>query len=92
MVFCPFFSCFSSQPHCSMEQTEGYKSVEERIRLLEQTLSQCSDAVEKCEKSGKEAAKEIEEQFAKCINALAARKAVLLKEVEARITKQSMPS
>ena len=40
--------------------------------------------------SGREAEKEIEEHFAKCINALAERKAVLLKEASHKVTNQSM--
>ena len=40
--------------------------------------------------SGKEAEKDIEEHFAKCMNALAARKAVLLGEAAHKITSQSM--
>ena len=40
--------------------------------------------------SGKEAEKDIEEHFAKCINALAERKAVLLGEAALKVTNQSM--
>ena len=40
--------------------------------------------------SGKEAEKDIEEHFAKCMNALAERKAVLLREAANKVTSQSM--
>ena len=40
--------------------------------------------------SGKEAEKNIEEHFGKCINALAERKAVLLKEASQQVTNQSI--
>ena len=40
--------------------------------------------------TGKEAEKDIEEHFAKCINALAERKAVLLKEAAHKVTNHSM--
>ena len=40
--------------------------------------------------SGKEAERDIEEHFAKCMNALAERKSVLLGEAALKVTNQSM--
>jgi hypothetical protein len=73
-----------------MEQSEGFKSVDSKIKSLEKELSLCDETMKDFEKSGKEAEKEIEEHFARCMNALAARKEVLLREVAQKVTNQRM--
>jgi septal ring factor EnvC (AmiA/AmiB activator) len=73
-----------------MEQSEGFKSVDSQIKSLEQELSLCNEAIKDVEQSGKDVEKEIEEHFARCMNSLAARKEVLLREVSQNITNQRM--
>jgi hypothetical protein len=73
-----------------MEQSEGFKSVYSKIKSLEQQLSLCDKTIKDFEQSGKDAEQDIEEHFAMCMNSLAARKAVLLKEVSHKITNQSI--
>jgi hypothetical protein len=75
-----------------MEHSEGFKSVESKIKSLEQQLSLCSKTIKDFEQSGKDAEKEIEEHFARCMNSLAARKVVLLEEVAQKIANQRMIS
>jgi hypothetical protein len=75
-----------------MEQSEGFKGVDSKIKSLEQQLSLCDKAIKDFEQSGKDAEKEIEEHFAKCMNSLAERKAVLLKDVAQKIVTQSIHS
>lgn len=75
-----------------MEQSEGYKSLQAKISVLEQQLSLCANANKECEESSKEVEKEIEEHFAKCMNALAERKASLLRGVAQKVKAQSMLS
>jgi hypothetical protein len=65
-----------------MEQSEGFKSVDSKLKSLEQQLSLCDKTIKDFEQSGKDAEQEIEEHFARCMNSLAARKAVLLKDVK----------
>jgi hypothetical protein len=73
-----------------MEQSEGFKNVDSKIKSLEQELSLCNESIKDLEQSGKGAEKEIEEHFARCMNALAARKLVLLREVSNNVTNQRM--
>jgi hypothetical protein len=73
-----------------MEQSEGFKGVDSKIKSLEEQLSLCDKTIKDFEQSGKEAEKEIEDHFARCMNSLAARKAVLLKEVAHKLTNQSI--
>jgi hypothetical protein len=75
-----------------MEQSEGFRGVDSKIKSLEHQLSLCDKTIKDFEQSGKDAEKEIEEHFAMCMNSLAARKAVLLKEVSQKIIIQSIPS
>ena len=70
-----------------MEQSEAFKSAAARIKLLESKLAACAN---NNENSATQAEKEIEEHFAKCMNALAARKADLLREVKQKVNHQSM--
>lgn len=72
-----------------MEQSEEFKDVQAKLKALEDQLALCDQAKQECEQSGKDAVKDIEDQFAKYLNALAARKAVLLREVEQKVTNQS---
>ena len=71
-----------------MEQSEEYKAVEAKIKDLQVELSYCANRG--CEQSGVEAARVIEEHFAKCHKALETRKAALLDEVEKRVKDHSM--
>lgn len=71
-----------------MEQSRVYKRVEAIIKDLERQLALCT--AQTCEASGSDAKKEIEEHFARCINALAERKEALLREVDQRVANKSM--
>ena len=73
-----------------MEQSEEFKGLEALIKTLEQRLSTCRNFNSVCEESAKEAEREIEEHFAKCFNALASRKAALLREIAEKVNNQSM--
>ena len=73
-----------------MEQSEGYKKLEAKLQAFEQQLPLCDKANKVCERSGKDAEKDIEEHFAKCMNALAERKAALLREVARKVANQSI--
>jgi hypothetical protein len=72
-----------------MEQSEAFKSGQATIKALEKQLDVCGKIGQVCEKSAAEVTKEIEEHFAKCMNALAARKEALLKEVELKVSNHS---
>jgi hypothetical protein len=72
-----------------MQQSEVFKSGEATIKYLEKQLEACGKINIVCEKSAGEATREIEEHFAKCVNALAARKEVLLKQIAQRVADQS---
>ena len=93
-----------------MEQNETFKSVEAKIKKLEDQLSLYDETIKQCEQSGMQRGeggrgkgrggreegveikypysshvirkRDIEEHFAKCINSLAQRKAMLLKVSE----------
>jgi hypothetical protein len=71
-----------------MEQTEGFKSVDSQIKSLERELALCDETFKDIEQSGNVAEKEIEEHFARCMNSLAARKEVLMREVAQNVTNQ----
>ena len=73
-----------------MEQTKGFKDVKATIELLQKQLAMCDSMSTLCESSTIHAEKEIEDHFFKCINALAARKDSLLKEIAQHATDQSM--
>lgn len=75
-----------------MEQNEEYKRVEGMIRDIEQQLALCNNTSQTCEVSGRDAEREIEEHFARVMNNLAARKQVLLREVEQKVANQRMSS
>ena len=62
-----------------MEQSEAFKNVVTTIKILEEKLSLCTNI---SKQSLDIAEQEIEEHFAKCLNALAARKEELLREVK----------
>jgi uncharacterized protein YlxW (UPF0749 family) len=73
-----------------MEESEGFKNVATKIKFLEQQLTLCNKTIKDYEQAGQTAEKEIEEHFAKCVNALAARMTVLLRGIAQKITNQSM--
>lgn len=73
-----------------MAQSEGFKEVQTLVNALEKRLSVCKNINQICEQSAREAGQEIEEHFAKCFNALAARKAELLKQVTTEMANHSM--
>jgi hypothetical protein len=73
-----------------MEQSEGFRKAVATIQALEKQLADCSDAAQTCENSKVKAEREIEEHFARLMNALAARKEALLKEVDNTTNHQSM--
>jgi hypothetical protein len=72
-----------------MQQSEAFKSGEATIQALEKQLTACGNISKACEESAKEATQQIEEHFARCMNALAARKEVLLREVAQNVVDQS---
>ena len=73
-----------------MEHSEGFKNVVATIKALEKQLSLCGDSIRVCEQSAVEAEEEIEEHFAKCMNALAARKASLVRQIPEKVALQSI--
>lgn len=73
-----------------MERNEAYKNVLIKILELEKQLSLCDDAIKECDQSAVEAEKKIEEHFAQCANALAARKDTLLSELAHKAASQSI--
>jgi hypothetical protein len=75
-----------------MEQTEAFKQVETTIATITNKLLLCTNIDKVCEESVKDTEKEIEEHFARCINALAARKACLLREIAQKVANHSMHS
>jgi hypothetical protein len=50
-----------------MEQTEGFKSILEVINTFELRLLMCGETSKQIEQYGKEAEREIEEHFGRCI-------------------------
>ena len=73
-----------------MEQSEAYKSVEDKIQTIAKKIALYDKKLKECEQSGKLAENEIEEHFAKLMSSLAARKHALMNEVEEKVIKQSM--
>jgi hypothetical protein len=73
-----------------MERSEGFKSSVATIKALEGQLAACGRVLKECERAEVKAEQEIEEHFEKCMNALAARKATLLRTVEERVSTRSM--
>jgi hypothetical protein len=72
-----------------MQQSEVFRSGEATIKVLERQLKACANVGRVCEQSAVEATREIEEHFARCINALAARKDALLSEVAEKVNNHS---
>ena len=60
------------------------------LKELQGQLTLCSEAARAWEKTGEEAEREIQEHFAKCLRALAERKAGLMKEVAYKVNSESM--
>jgi hypothetical protein len=73
-----------------MEQIEGFKSIGFKIKALEQQLALCGKTINELAQSEKDAEKEIEGHFARCMSALADRKATLLQDLALKIANQSM--
>jgi hypothetical protein len=73
-----------------MQQNEAFMSGESTIKALEKQLIACENMIKACEQSAEEVTQEIEEHFARCMNSLAARKEVLLREVAQNVAAQSM--
>jgi hypothetical protein len=72
-----------------MEQSEAFKNGVTTVKALEKQLETCKNMGRVCKQSAVEVTKEIEEHFAKCMNALAARKDTLLREVAQEVSNQS---
>jgi hypothetical protein len=72
-----------------MEQSEAFKSGAATIKALEKQLEACRNSGGECEQRAVELTKEIEEHFAKCMNTLAARKEVLLREIAQKVSDRS---
>ena len=72
-----------------MERSEDFQNVVAHIKQLEDYLLSLEDA-EKNAKYGEELEREVEEHFMSCINALAARKESLLRELGEQIYIQSI--
>jgi hypothetical protein len=72
-----------------MEQSEAFKSGAATIKALEKQLEACRNIGGECEQRAVELTKEIEEHFAKCMNTLAARKEVLLREIAQKVSDRS---
>ena len=68
-----------------MEQSEAFKNVVTTIKILEDKLSLCANI---SKQSLDTAEQDIKEHFAKCLNALAARKEELLREVKLQVNIQ----
>jgi hypothetical protein len=74
----------------SMELNEEFKRVVGNIKLLEQQLISLNEKIVSNEQGSEIAEREIEEHFARCMDALAARKDVLLRELGEKRENQSM--
>ena len=72
-----------------MEQSEAFKNVATTIKILEEKLSLCANI---SNQSLNTAEQDIEEHFAKCLNALAARKEELLRDVKLQVNIQGFCS
>ena len=75
-----------------MEEGEEFKSIALIISDIEQELLRCAEKAEEDKQKHKEVEQDIEEQFAKCESALAARKYFLLDECSNLLSKQGMNS
>ena len=75
-----------------MEKREDFKRVEEGINELEQQLLSIVEDGKMNDKYAAEAEDEIQRYFSKCVQALAARKDGLLRELAQKLTAQSMSS
>ena len=73
-----------------MENSEEFKRMVTCINQLEQQLLSIQEDAMVNEKYGVEAEEEIESYFARCEQALAARKVTLLRELEEKIKSQSI--
>lgn len=73
-----------------MEENEGFKHISRKIEALKQQLLVCDENFKAMEQYGKEAEKEIEEHFEKCMSALASRKALLKSECMVQVHNYSM--
>ena len=73
-----------------MEQSAAFKDVQDTIKVLEKRLAMCANVNQLCEQTAKDSAKQIEEHFALCLNAIAARKTELLNEVTQKLDSHSM--
>eukprot|EP00026_Physarum_polycephalum_P015279 Phypoly_transcript_15920.p1 GENE.Phypoly_transcript_15920~~Phypoly_transcript_15920.p1 ORF type:complete len:213 (+),score=27.41 Phypoly_transcript_15920:130-768(+) len=71
-----------------MENTKEFQNVITSIRQVELSLTKLEESVKAYENNGMDVKKEIEEFFAKCIDALAVRKDALLKELDSEISNQ----
>jgi hypothetical protein len=76
----------------AMELNEEFKRVVGSIKLLEQQLISLGEKIISDEQENEATEKEIEEHFTRCVNALVARKEVLLKELGEKRDNQSMYS
>jgi hypothetical protein len=72
-----------------MEQSKAFKSGAATIKSLEKQLEACRNSGGECEQRAVEITNEIEEHFAKCMNYLAARKEVLLREIAQEVSDRS---
>jgi hypothetical protein len=70
-----------------MERSEAFKNVVTTIKILEEKLALCTNI---SNQSLHIAEQEIEDHFAKCLNALAARKEELLREVKLQVNIQGV--
>jgi hypothetical protein len=73
-----------------MEHNQEFKNLLVHIQQLEQQLEHIGESIKINEKCGTDAEADIEEHFARCVNALAARKLVLLKDLGEKVNTQSM--
>lgn len=73
-----------------MEQSEAFKGAIATIKELETRLVMCKEFNKSSEQSAVDGERIIEEHFAECFNALAARKAELLRQVVQAVNSQSM--
>ena len=75
-----------------MENSPEFRNVIEIIKSFENQLQFCAESRDILERSGLEATQYIEEHFARCLDALATRKAALLGECNEFINNQRMYS
>ena len=73
-----------------MEKREDFKRVVEGINQLEQQLLSINEDAQKNERYAVEAEEQVEQYFARCLQAMAVRKGALLRELGVMVTTQSM--